>query len=572
MILQALTRYYDDLVKTGKISKPGWSNTPVSFALCIDKEGNLEQVIPLLEDRGSKKNVPQLFDLPASFKRTVGIKPNFICDNSSYFLGADSKGKPERSIDCFEASKEFHHNLLDEVDSDMARSILAFFDKWKPDDTYSHPALNSDIASILSGGNMIFRINGSYAHEDEKIRHAWQSFYDKAEGKTQQCLVSGSEDVIEPVHPLIKGVKGAKSSGANLVSFNADAFCSYGQEQNYNAPVGKYASFAYTSALNYMLSDYENVKRIGDTTVICWAEGAEPQYRLFTFAALFDDQSSDFSESDLRNAVGKLAKGQPISERGLNPDRPFYILGLAPNAARLSVRFFYRDSFGNLMKNVNEHNERLEIVKPSYDQYYTIPIWRLINETVNPNSREKASSPIMSGAVARSVITGNMYPVSLLDQIVLRIRSERDINRYKAAIIKAYYLKNKNKDCPKEVLTVSLNEESKNVAYTLGRLFSVYEAIQEAANPGINATIKDKYFNTAASTPAVIFPILNNLSSKHLRKLSTGQRIMYEKKLISLAGILGEEYPSRMNLAQQGSFYLGYYHQTQKRYEKKEDK
>ena len=449
---------------------------------------------------------------------------------------------------------------------------MAFFDKWKPDDTYSHPALNSDIASILSGGNMIFRINGLYAHEDEKIRHAWQSFYDKAEGKTQQCLVSGSEDVIEPVHPLIKGVKGAKSSGANLVSFNADAFCSYGQEQNYNAPVGKYASFAYTSALNHMLSDYENVKRIGDTTVICWAEGAEPQYRSFTFAALFDDQSSDISENDLRNAVGKLAKGLPVPERGLNPDRTFYILGLAPNAARLSVRFFYRDSFGNLMKNVNEHNERLEIVKPSYDQYDTIPIWRLVNETVNPNSREKAASPVMSGAVTRSVITGNMYPISLLAQIVLRIRSERDINRYKAAIIKAYYLKNKNKDCPKEVLTVSLNEESKNVAYTLGRLFSVYEAIQEAANPGINATIKDKYFNTAASTPAVIFPILNNLSSKHLRKLSTGQRIMYEKQLISLAGILGEEYPSRMNLAQQGSFYLGYYHQTQKRYEKKEDK
>ena len=572
MILQALTRYYEDLAKEGKISKLGWSKVPVSFALCVNIEGDLEQVIPLLEDRGSKKSLPQLFDLPIPFKRTVGVKPNFICDNSSYMLGADSKGKPERSIDCFETSKEFHHKLLDGVDSEIARSILAFFDNWKPDETYSHPAIGSDIESILSGGNMMFRINGVYAYEDEKIRQAWQSFYDKTEGKTQQCLVSGSEDVIEPVHPSIKGVNGAQSSGAALVSFNASAFCSYGQEQNYNAPIGKHASFAYTSALNHMLSDYENVKRVGDTTIICWAEGAEPQYRSFIFTALFDDQSSDISESDLRNAVGKLARGLSVPERGLNPNRTFYILGLAPNAARLSVRFFYRDSFGNLMKNVNEHNERLEIVKPSYDQYDTIPIWRLVNETVNPNSREKVANPVMSGAVTRSVITGNMYPVSLLAQIVLRIRSERDINRFKAAIIKAYYLKNKNKDCPKEVLTVSLNEESKNVAYTLGRLFSIYEAIQEAANPGINATIKDKYFNTAASTPAVIFPILNNLSTKHLRKLSTGQRIMYEKKLISLAGILGEEYPSRMNLAQQGSFYLGYYHQTQKRYEKKEDK
>ena len=155
---------------------------------------------------------------------------------------------------------------------------------------------------------------------------------------------------------------------------------------------------------------------------------------------------------------------------------------------------------------------------------------------------------------------------------MMRIRAERDINRGKAAIIKAYYLRNSNPDCPKEVLTVALNETSTNPAYTLGRLFSVYEAVQSDANPGINSTIKDKYFNSAASTPATIFPLLDNLCQKHLRKLSTSRRIWYEKQIIALTAVLGDEYPTRMNLPQQGSFNLGYYHQTQKRYEKKEEK
>ena len=178
----------------------------------------------------------------------------------------------------------------------------------------------------------------------------------------------------------------------------------------------------------------------------------------------------------------------------------------------------------------------------------------------------------MAGATVRAIFTGDLYPAALLEQTMLRIRAERNITRGKAAIIKAYYLRNYNEDCPKEVLTVALNEESTNTAYTLGRLFSLYEAVQEAANPGIGSTIKDKYFNSAASTPAMIFPLLDNLCQKHLRKLNAGKRIWYEKQIMALTGVLGDEYPARLNLPQQGSFDLGYYHQTQKRYEKKEDK
>ena len=266
-----------------------------------------------------------------------------------------------------------------------------------------------------------------------------------------------------------------------------------------------------------------------------------------------------------------MAELKPCDDLGIDPNRPFYILGLSPNAARLSVRFFLRDSFGRLMKNVNAHYERLEIVRPAYAKTNILPLWAMLRETVNLNSRDKSPSPAMAGAATRAVFSGGPYPASLLEAVMLRIRAERNITWGRAAIIKAYYLKNPHKDCPKEVLTVSLNEASTDTAYTLGRLFSVYEAVQQAANPGINTTIKDKYFNSAAAMPAGIFPVLNNLCQKHLRKLDGRQRVYYDKQIMTLKGILGESYPMRMTLAQQGSFDLGYYHQTQKRYTKKED-
>lgn len=572
MILQALTQYYEDLAAQGRIARPGWAKTKINYALCINERGELEQVIPLLEEKEGKKPQPQQFDLPAPVKRTVGIASNFLWDNSGYLLGIDAKGKPERSPKCFEDAKQLHHRILDGVESPCSVALLAFFDHWQPAQAPEHPALKEDLPAIIAGGNLTFLVQGVFAYEDPQIAQAWQSCYEQCEGSKQQCLVTGEEDIIEPVHPSIKGVNGAQSSGAAIVSFNAPAFCSYGQEQSYNAPVGKHAAFAYTSALNHLLADRENVQRIGDTTIVCWAEGAAPQYQTFTMAALFGKQDTPFTEDDLRDMVRRLSQGQPIPEQSLDPERSFYILGLSPNAARISVRFFYRDTFGNLMKNINAHHQRMEIVRPSYDAYETIPLWAMLRETVNPKSNDKSASPVLAGAVTRAIFTGGMYPAALLEQTMLRIRAERNITRGKAAIIKAYYLRNPHEGCPKEVLTVALNETSTNPAYVLGRLFSVYEAVQEAANPGINTTIRDKYFNSAASTPATIFPMLNNLCQKHLRKLNAGSRIWYEKQLLSLMGVLDDTLPARLTLPQQGAFQLGYYHQTQKRFEKKEDK
>ena len=390
-----------------------------------------------------------------------------------------------------------------------------------------------------------------------------------------QCLVTGKPASIPAIHPAIKGVRGAQATGAALVSYNSPAFESYEKTQNYNGPVGEYAVFAYTTALNSLLADRNHVQVIGNTTVVCWAEGGEEAYQdLAMYGLMGVSPADEETTQNMRAALKSLAEGRPIlwNQTSVIPSVRFYVLGLAPNAARISVRFFLQNNFGSFLKNVEAHYERMNIVRPAYDKNEQLSLWMTLQETVNPKSNDKSPSPQLSGDMLRAILENSRYPATLLNSVMLRIRAEHDITRGKAGIIKAYYLRNENPFCPEEVLQMSLNEQSKNIPYTLGRLFSVLEDIQQAANPEINATIKDKYFNSAAATPANVFPLLLNLAQKHLRKLETGKRIYLESQIAPLTGIVGEQFPVRLNLPEQGSFQLGYYFQTQKRYQKKEDK
>lgn len=577
MILQALTAYYQTLANRGEIALPGWSKVKVSFALCITDDVVLEQIIPLLtEQPKGKKTVlaPRSFTLPAPVKRSSGVAANFLCDNSSYMLGIDSKGKPQRSAACFAACKDLHETLLDGIDSPAAKAVLAFFRAWQSEQAAAYPALAANMEEILAGANLIFQYNGCFIHEDPLIRRVWDAYYQTSgDGPEMVCLVTGQKGSVESIHPAIKNVSGAQSSGAALVSFNAPAFCSYGKEQNCNAPTSKYAAFAYTTALNHLLADRDHVYRMGDTTVVCWAKSGGNVYQnIFGWACM--GQSPSYSLNDLQSALQNLCAGQAVlfDEERLSPDMEFYILGLSPNAARLSVRFFLRDTFGTFLRNAQAHQTRLEIVKPAYDKFDTLPLWKLLDETVNQNARDKTPAPNLAGEVLRAVLNNTPYPATLRNSVALRIRAEREVTRGRAAILKAYYLKNTHPDVPKEVLTVSLNPDSTNPAYNLGRLFSVLEAAQEAANPGINTTIKDKYFGSASATPGHVFPVLLKLAQSHLKKLDGGLRTYYDMQITELLAKLGESYPVRLNMHQQGSFQLGYYHQTQMRYAKKEEK
>ena len=585
MILQALTAYYEEMLHKGKISAPGWDETfRVSFQLEIDDTGALVDVIDCREPATSGKKqvlLPRQMRVPAHVKRASGIVSNFLCENASYFLGADEKGKPERAKKCFEACAALHHALLDDVDTPAARAVLAFFDTWKPELAASHPLLQSRWKDVTGNANFVFSYDGASGRhpvtEDPELQAAWQRHYQAGnpDAPSAQCLITGKTAPIVATHPAIKGVRGAQSSGGSLVSFNASAYWSYGHEYSQNAPVSEYAAFAYTTALNALLADRNHCKVLGDTTVVCWAENAGSAYADLGTMALFGiPADSGIQEEDVSRALALLAKGQACEflEQTLLPTQHVYFLGLAPNAARISVRFFLRDSLAHFAAHIRAHEQALEIIRPSFDARARLCVWDLARETARRSSDGKYADPApqLAGDLMRAVLSGGRYPATLLNGVTLRIRAEHEITRGKAAILKAYYTRNPSPLCPKEVLTVELNEQSTYCPYVLGRLFAVLEAVQDAANPGINTTIKDKYFSSACATPAVVFPTLVKLAQKHLQKLAPGSKIFYNQQLTDLMGKLSQPYPARMTLPEQGAFEIGYYHQTQKRYEKKD--
>lgn len=584
MILQALVRCYESLAAAGKLEKPGWSMVKVSWGLELTPEGQIQRLWPLeIADAKGKKR-PQLIKLPAQVKRAVGIIPNCLCDNSGYILGHDNKGKPERSLECFKACAARHREILAEVDHPMAKAILRFFAGWDPQTAEENAVLAPEWDEILKGGNLVFCMDGVYAQDVPEIAQAWDEAYaDDEKAEMGRCLVTGQKAPVAILHPSIKGIVGAQPSGATLVGFNAPSLESFGKDdrdkqgQGRNAPVSTYAAFAYTEALNYLLREPAYHSRLGDTTLIYWAEGAEEEYSSAMAGMMFSD---NMEQEDLKDVMEALSSGKTVlwNKLPLNPDNRFYILGIAPNAARLAVRFFLQNTFGSFAANLDRHQKRLEIVRPAFDEREGLSVWSLLRETANPNSRDKKPPEPLVSALMRAVLMNTPYPAELFIQTEIRLRAEHEVSRGKAAILKAYLLRNVVELNPdnhpyKEVLQVQLNETTTHLPYPyrLGQLFAVLEALQLKANPGINATIKDRYFNSACATPAVVFPTLIRLAQNHLNKLDGGIKVYYDKMITGLLNAVEESYPVRLSLQDQGIFQIGYYHQKQKLFTKKEE-
>lgn len=582
MILNALVDYYEALVKQKRISAVGWCQEKVSFALDISLEGELLAVIPLKreEERGNKTiSIPETMKVPVRVVRSSGISPNFLCDNSSYFLGINKKGKESRAINCFLASKEYHTSILEDNESNSGKAVKAFYEKWNPEKARDNRVLQPYIAEITGGVNLVFRIHSkNYAQEEASIQKMWYKRSTQSRRfQSVRCLVTGEMDMPARLHGKIKGIPGAKSVGASLVSYNAPSFHSYGKEseKEIDVPVGEYAAFAYVTAINTLLGDKEHCHHMGDTMVVYWSEkgNREPQDLMSLVMTHFLEQGD--VDSILNDVFEKLTRGEKIEAFDWN--ETFYILGLAPNAARISVRFFLQNTIGQFFRNLQDHFERLRIVRAPFEKEY-LSIHTLLKQTVNPNSRDKSASPLMTGAVLRAILNGTSYPRSFYQSVIRRVYTEQDdsgkglkkITRGRAAIIKAcltWYIEGQEK----EVLTVALNEQSNNRAYVLGRLFSILEKAQDQANPGMNTTIKDRYFTSASTSPASVFPRLLQLSNFHIAK-SKEKGKWIEKDIQNLLGKLEVDktpFPSYMTLNEQGLFILGYYHETQSRYEKK---
>lgn len=581
MILSALASYYEILAQRGEAPVPGWEKGKVTFALCINKEGQLTDLLPTTEqvERGKKLvSVPKAMALPLGAKRTVGVEPNFLWDNATYLLGLPKKN-PERDLLCYQSSVQLHRRLLEPVEHPAAQAVCRFFQGWEPEKAVEHPVLLPYLEELQKGGNLVFRVDGEYLHDIPAVKAVWDREYSQtpADAVLGQCLITGERTQVARLHTAIKGVQGAQSSGAALVSFNADAFCSYGKEQNYNAPVSEKAAFAYTTALNTLLADQNHRLVLGDTTVVWWAippnVETAPAYADFFAGMLDPDRNNTFSEKDLACGMDAIRQGKsfPFQEAELHPGTPFFILGLAPNAARLSVRFFYRDSFGDMGKNILAHYERLEIINgPKY-----LSPWGMMRETANQNTKDKKPPDTLVGAVMRSILGNSPYPAALFSAILLRIRADHDVNWRRVAILKAYFLKNPvNQSNYKEAATVKLNDETNYTPYLLGRLFSLLESIQvEAINP--TATIKDRFFSSASATPAAVFSTLLRLEQSHMKVIRRNKPSLattLDRQLQDIMGRIDETFPKHMNQEDQGTFVLGYYHQLQKRYPKKEDK
>ena len=577
MILQALVKEYEKLVEKKLVPEIGWCQANVSYAIELNEDGTIKEIHSLkINETMGKKQVwkPVKKSVPEMVTRSSGVLANFLCDNAKYFLGIDNNGTDDRMLECFQAAKEKHIALLKDIDEPIARAICNFFLSWDPKIARENYYVDEKWDELNDGGNIIFCIGTDEAQDNIKIKEVWNNNIKRAgEAKKGICLVTGEKTEIARIHRGIKGVPGAQSSGAALVSFNAPAFESYGKEQSYNAPVGKYAEFAYTTALNYLLGNRDRTFQVGDSMIVFWAENGNEAYQ-DTFSFVMNPHTDN--EEQIQKVFDALKKSRyiDINDIKIDLEQNFYILCLAPNAARLSVRFFYQNTFGDILSNVDEHYKRMEIIKPSWEEQKYLSIHGMLRETVNQKSKDKTPAPNMAAMVLQSILSGSRYPESLYINTLIRIRSENgNVTWGKAAIIKAFLIKNYKWKEGENYM--SLEENCNDTSYILGRLFSVLESIQKDANPTISSTIRDRYFNSACMTPASVFPILLRLKNSHIKKLERERgartRIYYENLVGNLMDNLNG-FPHRLTLEEQGKFMFGYYHQTQKKYEKKEDK
>lgn len=586
MILQALNRCYERLRARGEKGLPqfGYSPEKISYVIQLTSDGQVTDVQSHF-DTSSKKPQPKLVLVPQAVKRTAGIKPNFLWDKTSYVLGVSATSK--RAHQEHEAFRAWHRDLLAGTDDLGLKALLTFLASWTPE-RFDQAPFEEDMLDA----NLVFRLDGEYQYlHDRPAAKAVQAQLLTSNGAATiltTCLVTGKCEPVARLHPVIKGVSGAQSSGASIVSFNLDAFTSWGKQQGANAPVSEQAAFAYTTVLNHLLRRSEHNRQrlqVGDTSIVFWAEAddesaAAAAEELVADALLFDDKPTDVQETQQVNqALETLFAGKPLQtvDSRLDAATRIYVLGLAPNASRISIRFWHVDTLGDFVRNVAWHARDLRL-EPA--PWRVMPsLWRLVLATApSRNGRAKSEDipPQLAGEFMRAILNGGRYPGSLLGNVLMRMRSDGDLSGVRVALCKAVLARNQrlSRHSDKEDIPVSLDKNSTHSGYRLGRLFAVLEDAQRAALGGqVNATIRDRYYGAASATPATIFPMLLRNAQHHLGKLrkdKPGFAVNLEKEIGEIIDGLPAQLPRSLRMQAQGQFAIGYYHQRQSRFHKPE--
>jgi CRISPR-associated protein Cas8c/Csd1, subtype I-C/DVULG len=586
MILQSLTQYYQRLLEHGgDIAPYGFSPEKISYVVVLSENGEVVSVRDFRVKSG-KKDVPQTQIVPQPAKRTVGIKPNFLWDKTSYIFGVSTVSK--RADQEHAAFREFHLNALADTEDIGLCALKRFLENWTPEQFDTSEYFSED----MKDANMTFALDGErlFLHERSVACELWAKLFEGAESSKQgMCLVNGEITSLARLHPAIKGVDGAQSSGASIVSFNLDAFKSYGKDQGENAPVSEQATFAYTTALNYLLRRGEDNRQriqIGDATVVFWAEAEnneQAQVAESVFMQMLDQKSDDPQETEkIRQVLEGVSKGRPL--RNIDPELDegtcMFILGLAPNASRLSIRFWETGTFGELAKRIANHEQDMHLEPLPWK---TPPSVRRLALATAPSRNKPAEAKDipaqLAGELMRAILSGRRYPQSLLTNLIMRMRADGDISGVRVALCKAVLTRNqrlKTSTLLEEENLVSLDKQSTNPAYQLGRLFAVLENVQRnALGENVNATIRDRYYGAASATPASIFPVLLRNTQNHLSKLhkeKKGLAVILEKQIGEIIDGLDENLPRSLPIEEQGRFAIGYYHQSRAHFTKGREK
>lgn len=586
MILQALGSYYQRLLARGEegLSPFGYSSEKISYEILLASDGRVVDVNDI-RDTSAKKPRPLMMSVPQPDKRTGNIKSNFVWDKTSYVLGVSATSK--RADKEHEAFKSLHRESLAGTGDAGLKALLAFLSSWNPD-RFAAPPFKQEMLDA----NVVFRLDGeaTYLHERpaaQTVRARLLGTEDSAASVQADCLVTGEHLPLARLHPAIKGVNGAQSSGASIVSFNLESFTSYGKSQGENAPVSEQAAFAYTTVLNHLLRRSEHNRQriqIGDASVVFWAEAEnaeQAEAAEWLFADLLNEPPSDSQEAALvRLALAHVAKGRPLSDVSpkLQDGTRMFVLGLAPNASRISIRFWETGTLGLFARRLARHEQDFHI-EPA--PWRTAPAARRVVLATVPH-REGAMPKMddafdnLVGEYMRAVLGGGLYPRSLLTNTLMRIRSDGNLSGLRAAICKGILAREKrlgiNTHIHQEEVPVSLDKQSENPGYRLGRLFAVLEAVQRSALGGqVNATIRDRYYGAASATPASVFPVLLRNTQNHLGKLrkdEPGLAVNLEKDIREIVDGLAEQFPRSLRIEDQGRFAIGYYHQSQSRFAK----
>ena len=586
MILQALKEYYDRKAADPEsgIAPLGWEWKEIPFLVVIDTQGcflRFEDTREMIDKKLRKKSflVPSLGEAKGN-----GIKANLFWENAEYMFGIPmrEKSKPERVAEQHAAFKQRIHALpFPQNDREVIEAVKKFMD-------------NLDTATITKdpqwpevkelNQSLLLAVNGiGVVTDDAGVREAvHQAFQEQMTSAKGLCLVTGATENITALEPPIGGVQGASTMGAHLIAVNnkiskggnggaTPAFASFFKEQGANSPIGKTASLAYTTALNTLMAKGSRQKiQIGDATTVFWAnKQTELEESFCDFWEEPPKDNPDRLTGAVRALFESVENGAYVSTES---DTRFHVLGLAPNAARIAIRFWHTSTVPEMARNICAYFEDLHIAHGARDQD-DLSLWRLLVSTAVQGKSENIN-PSLAGQVMRSILEGLPFPAALLQAAVIRIKAEREVSYPRAKLVKAC-LNRKLRTQPnphERMITMRLDKENTNVGYRLGRLFAVLEKIQQEASPGINATIRDKFYASASSTPSTVFGNLMRLKNHHLAKLeNTGRRIWFEK----LLGEIIEEvsnFPSHLTLDDQGRFAIGYYHQVQDLWTKKTDK